>query len=110
MRKVLIADSSEDARNFLKELIFDPGITTFEAATGAAAVETAFAVFPDVVFLDVVMPDMTGWEVMDSIRKSKKLRNTPVIFCSVVPARQAETDQGDKKKVRTCGRSSRTKH
>jgi CheY-like chemotaxis protein len=55
-----------------------------EAASGLEALEKARALQPDLITLDVMMPDMDGFDVMKVLRGSEETRQIPVIFLSVV--------------------------
>ena len=50
------------------------------ANSGKMALKALARVRPDIILLDIEMPDMTGFEVMDKIKKDNKLQNIPVIF------------------------------
>ena len=50
------------------------------ANSGKMALKALARVRPDIILLDIEMPDMTGFEVMDKIKKDNKLQKIPVIF------------------------------
>jgi CheY-like chemotaxis protein len=80
--KLLIVEDEEDLRCLLREIAKVAGYTVFEAATGTSAVETARNVYPDVILMDVNLPEMDGWSAMKAIRETVSLHNVPIIFCS----------------------------
>jgi two-component system KDP operon response regulator KdpE len=85
--RVLIVDDEKAIRRFLKASLSSFGYSIFEAATGTDALERALAVHPDVIILDLGLPDIDGLEVIRQIRKRAK---TPIIILSV------REDLGDK--------------
>ncbi|MCL2808584.1 MAG: response regulator [Treponema sp.] len=50
------------------------------AADGVSALEKANEFSPDLILLDVIMPDMSGFEVITELKKSDKTKSIPVIF------------------------------
>ncbi|MFA5089741.1 MAG: response regulator transcription factor [Candidatus Omnitrophota bacterium] len=78
--RVLIVDDEKAIRNFLKTSLSSYGYSIFEAATGKRALEEAVDVHPDVIILDLGLPDIDGKDVIARIRKRTK---TPIIILSV---------------------------
>lgn len=77
---LIVDDESELARtvsyNFEQE-----GFATRHADTGRGAVEAALrAPIPDLILLDLMLPDMTGTEVCRELRRTEATRSTPIIF------------------------------
>jgi signal transduction histidine kinase len=67
-RRILIADDNADGAETMKLLLASSGHEVHVAHTGAEALEIARRVQPDVALLDIGMPDMSGYEVAQSIR------------------------------------------
>lgn len=80
--KILVVDDDNDFRNIMREFFMEKGLIVFEAATGADAVRAAFAYAPDVVLLDLVLPDMDGCEVCREIKSNERTRDTSVVMIS----------------------------
>lgn len=78
--RVLIVDDEKAIRNFLKTSLSSYGYSIFEAATGKSALEEAVDVHPDVIILDLGLPDIDGKDVIARIRKRTK---TPIVILSV---------------------------
>ena len=81
-KKILIVDDEEDilemlAYNFAKE-----GMKVFKAPNGATALEMAERVKPDVILLDVMLPDTDGITVCENLRKIPALKNALILFLS----------------------------
>jgi DNA-binding response OmpR family regulator len=67
--KILVVDDHPLVRRSLRSLLTEPGYQVFEAANGRIAVETVHRVNPDVVVLDIVMPELDGLETARRIRQ-----------------------------------------
>lgn len=78
--RVLIVDDEKAIRNFLKASLSSYGYSVFEAATGRRALDEAVDIHPDVIILDLGLPDIDGRDVIARIRKRTK---TPIIILSV---------------------------
>lgn len=89
---VLIVDDAPDNREAYAEYLRFRGFRTEEAATGAQAMTAALQLVPDVVLLDLRLPDIDGLEVSRYIRAQEPLQRTKVIAVSacVYPSDVAE--------------------
>jgi twitching motility two-component system response regulator PilH len=82
IRRVLIADdSSTDLKN-LEQIVSGAGYQVITAATGKEALAKAKSDRPDAILLDVVMPDMNGFQACRAITSDADTRNIPVILVS----------------------------
>lgn len=81
MQKVLVADDDAINRQVLGELL-KPEYTVIMAKSGAQALEKAAQHAPDLILLDVVMPDMDGYEVLRRLREDAQTAHISVIFIS----------------------------
>jgi diguanylate cyclase (GGDEF)-like protein len=79
--KILIVD---DERSYILALnhILKPEYSILAAIDGETALEIAKENLPDLILLDVIMPDMTGFEVLTKLKSDEKTRKIPVIFIS----------------------------
>ena len=75
--KVLIVDDSMSARHFLKNCLAERDIQIIEAKNGQEAVEIFAAEKPDLVFLDITMPVMDGFEALPKLKELGP--DTPVV-------------------------------
>ena len=85
-RTVLIADDVAENRALLVDLLQPLGFTVIEAANGRDAVAKASEVRPDLVVIDIVMPEMDGREATRLIRQLPDLSDVPVITVSARPS------------------------
>jgi len=89
MNRVLIVDDEEDLLELLAYNLEMSGFQVERAATGRRAVELADRKPPDLVILDVMLPDLQGFEVLRVLRSREKTRSVPVILLT---ARGEESD------------------
>lgn len=78
--KVLIVDDDPDIVLYLSEFLDSQGYTTIKASCGEDALEKIKQEHPDVVLLDVMMPDMDGYEVCRRIRADAATALLPVVM------------------------------
>jgi DNA-binding response OmpR family regulator len=81
-RTILIVDDEEDVLDLLQLVFETSGFTVRRAATGKSAVSIAYEEPPDVVLLDVMMPEMDGWQVLRTLKGDERTRNVPVVMLS----------------------------
>jgi DNA-binding response OmpR family regulator len=84
---VLVVDDDGDIRRLVTTLLEKEGATVYEAGDGRAALREFHARNPDLVVLDVTMPELDGWEVLERIRD---LADVPVLMLT---AQGQETDR-----------------
>jgi len=81
---VLVADDSELVLRIARDLLQDAGYTVITAADGATALQRVEEEHPDLVVLDLLMPRLTGFDVLRAIKCADRLRKTPVLVMSGV--------------------------
>jgi len=79
---VLIVDDTEIDRYVLRGLITGTGRAIIEAASGAEGLARARAERPAAIVLDLMMPDMSGWELLDALGADPATRDIPVIVAT----------------------------
>ncbi len=82
--RILIADDNVSDRLILRTLLQREGHEVFEADTGAAAIRQFVAEQPDIVLLDVLMPELDGYEAAIEIRRLAGARMVPIIFLTAL--------------------------
>jgi len=85
--RVLVVDDENDIRGLVRELLERAGYDVLEAPDGNEGLRIFYAEHPDIVVLDVSMPGLTGWDVLERIRE---LSDAPVIMLT---ARAEELDK-----------------
>lgn len=88
--KILVVDDDASIRDVVSEFLEEQGFGVETAANGATALEIATKGPPDLIVLDVEMPDMTGYEVCQAIKKIPSLANVPVIMLTALAGENDE--------------------
>ncbi|RJP23521.1 MAG: response regulator [Candidatus Abyssobacteria bacterium SURF_5] len=83
-KKVLVVEDQASFREFLQVTLAKLGLEVFTALTGKVALARAKDHKPDLILLDVMLPDMDGYEICKSLRSRGETSLTPVIFVSAV--------------------------
>jgi CheY-like chemotaxis protein len=78
--KLLIVDDKAANLDLLREMLAPLGYQIFFATSGAKALEIATSALPDLVLLDVMMPEMDGFETCHRFKQDAALREIPIIF------------------------------
>jgi DNA-binding response OmpR family regulator len=81
-KKILIVDDEEDILHFLELVLREKGYDVVTAANGHEALTTAQIERPDLVLLDIMMPQMDGWEVLKLLRIDDDTADIPVAMLS----------------------------
>lgn len=80
MFKILIADDEEDVRKLLTTIFREAGYEVFCAVNGREAVEKARQQHPDLIFLDILMPIMDGFEACSILKKDPATKDIFIAF------------------------------
>ena len=87
--KVLVVDDNAAARDILVATLDVEGYTVFTAADGEECLRCAERELPDVILLDVMMPDESGYEVCSRLRAMPRIRETSVIMVTALTDRES---------------------
>jgi DNA-binding response OmpR family regulator len=77
-QKILLVDDEEDILDFLELILEEQGYSIIKAASGRDALAAAQMHRPDLILLDIMMPEMDGWEVLKLLKADEELLQTPV--------------------------------
>lgn len=90
MARILIVDDSPSQLLGIQRIVEKLGHQILTATDGAAGVETARAELPDLVLMDVVMPNLNGFQATRTLARDEATRHIPVIL---VTTKDQETDK-----------------
>ncbi len=83
-KKILIIDDEEDIVTYLSTLLSDNGFNTISANNGKDGVQKAIEENPDLITLDVSMPEESGVRALRDLQTNEVTKNTPVIIVTGV--------------------------
>lgn len=89
MKKILIADDEHKIIMTLEYAFRKAGYEVFIARDGSEVLEILKTEIPDIILLDIMMPNVDGYTTLSEIKKNEKLKNIKVIFLS---AKTGEAD------------------
>src|SRR5947209_11406166 len=90
MKKILLIEDDSDLVTLLEYNLGKAGFKTVASQTGKGAVELCRRERPDLLILDIMLPDSDGFDICRGIRRDAELANIPILFLT---ARAAETDR-----------------
>ncbi|MFA5293437.1 MAG: response regulator [Phycisphaerae bacterium] len=96
MKKILIVDNDEDFLQMLGKRLTSEGYSVIKATTGTDAIGWALLEHPDIIILDVLMPNMEGEEVAAKLKEYVQTRNIPVIFLTALITKTDEEKYSSK--------------
>jgi signal transduction histidine kinase/CheY-like chemotaxis protein len=86
-QKILIIDDLPDSTRLLTEMLENAGYRVSVAHSGAEGIRLARQICPDAVTLDIMMPGMDGWRVLQQLKADPQLAQIPVVVVSIVDNR-----------------------
>jgi signal transduction histidine kinase/DNA-binding response OmpR family regulator/HAMP domain-containing protein len=82
MPKVLVVDDDADAVELVASMIEPAGFEVIRAYGGEEGISKCFSEHPDVLILDLMMPDVSGFDVVSRLKTDPETRNIPIIICT----------------------------
>jgi PAS domain S-box-containing protein len=79
---VMVCDDDASVRAVVKTMLEEQGYEAISVASGQEAVEVAALKQPDVIFLNLMMPGMNGWDTLAALKQQPETQRTPVIILS----------------------------
>jgi CheY-like chemotaxis protein len=83
-KNILVVDDEPTWRKIIQHLLEIKGYAVKTAGSGSEALQLLISYKPDLIMSDVRMPDMNGFDLVDSLRKLPVMSSTPVIFLSAI--------------------------
>jgi two-component system, cell cycle response regulator DivK len=96
-KKILVVEDDADNRRIVVKVLSVEGYTIIEATDGHQALERARAELPDLILMDLALPNMDGWEATRRIKADPQLRHIPVVALTAFAMR------GDEEQARAAG-------
>lgn len=93
-KAVLVVDDSDMIRLTITRIVEKSGHLAIEASNGNQALDACRNNNPDLIFLDWIMPEKDGLEMLQEMRQMPKLRDTPVVLLTVVRDKNAIRNAG----------------
>src|SRR6201987_257684 len=81
--KILIVDDDEDVLLIVQTILDNAGYSAILARNGREGVEKAIESSPDLILLDVMMPELSGWEVCTTLKSAPETRQIPIAMLTV---------------------------
>lgn len=91
--KILLVDDDQITRKMLERSLEEHGFSTAQAANGRDAVFLAKDWRPDLIILDIMMPEMDGTEAAGKLRQNPATRDIPIIFLTSILSKGEERCQ-----------------
>ncbi len=89
IKKILVVDDDENSVELLEAMFADEdGFEVRSASSGADAAVVAGSFNPDIILLDIMLPDLDGDEIFKSIRKEESLKNTKVVVVTALSEKE----------------------
>jgi CheY-like chemotaxis protein len=83
-KRILIVDDEQDIRTYLSTLLEDQGYETVQATNGEEAVQTLQAGLPDLITLDISMPEKSGIKFFREMKTDDRWKHIPIIVVTGV--------------------------
>lgn len=96
-KRILVIEDTEDNRQIVRDLLTSAGYETLEATDGAEGVALAQSQRPDLILMDIQLPEMDGYEATRRIRGIPELARVPIIAVTSYAL------SGDEAKTRAAG-------
>jgi two-component system, cell cycle response regulator DivK len=87
-KSVLIIEDNEHVREIFVSMLRSAGYEMLDAGTGTQGIEKALSAKPNLILLDLDLPDMTGMDTAKAIRKNSTTAHIPIIACSAWSGRE----------------------
>ena len=94
--EILVVDDEIISQNMVRTALTNAGYSVVTASSGMEGIKLAMERLPNLIVLDIMMPDIDGGEVAEILRKDPKTMNIPIIFLSSLISKEEEKTGGRK--------------
>ena len=91
--RILVVDDDEQNVELLEAYLTDAGYQVLKALDGASALQRVSDDKPDLILLDIMMPDISGYEVCRRVRENPEVAGTPILMVTALGA-MADIEKG----------------
>ena len=91
--RILVVDDDEQNVELLEAYLTDAGYQVLKALDGASALKMVSDDKPDLILLDIMMPDISGYEVCKRVRENPEVAGTPILMVTALGA-MADIEKG----------------
>jgi len=88
LAKVLVIDDDESSLEISKRILSRRGYSVITASSGSTGIKMAQEQHPDIIVLDVIMPEMDGWQVLEALKEQTETMEIPIIMQSMLSERE----------------------
>ncbi len=82
VRTAMLVEDELSTTDFIRRILESAGYFVLATSDGSEAVDMALGVMPDVIILDIQLPDITGWDILSNLKRENEIAAIPVIICS----------------------------
>lgn len=107
-RSALLVEDNDSARKLFRSILEREGWKVIEAENGIHALEAITAEVPDVILLDLMMPEMNGIELIDELRNHSTWKDIPIVVVTAKELTQAERQLLEESVTRVIQKGTRT--
>lgn len=97
MKKVMVVDDDEGMLVTIERMLAPEGYDVITAVSGKECLTKLKKTTPDCLLIDIMMPEMDGWMLLQEIRKNPRVKDIPVIIITAKPASPLVSAQRNKK-------------
>jgi len=87
-KTILVVDDDLESANLISSSLLQEGYNTIAATSGKEALKLVESYSPFAITLDILMPDMDGWEVLQTLKKNPETKDIPVLIVSMTKDRE----------------------
>ncbi|MBL8115868.1 MAG: response regulator, partial [Acidobacteria bacterium] len=91
--RVLVVDDDEAIRSMMRSMLDREGWQVAEAENGKGALARVKEAVPDVILLDLLMPEMDGFELVEMLKKDEASRNVPIVVLTSLSLSEEERER-----------------
>jgi DNA-binding response OmpR family regulator len=83
-KRILVVDDDQECLDFAEGVLAPEGFEVITAMNGEEGLRKAMSECPDLIILDVFMPEQDGWDICDKLRGQTEMRRVPIVYLTCV--------------------------